>query len=98
MQSKGLLGDFSNTTVQKHSLFGAQPSSWSKSHPYVTAGKTIALPIQSFVAKVTFLLFNTLSRLVIVLLPRNKCLLVLWMKSLSTVIFFVVIFTSLLHF
>ena len=34
---------FSNTIVQKHQFFGAQLSLWSNSHPYMTAGKTIAL-------------------------------------------------------
>ena len=32
LQSKGLLRVFSNTTVQKHQFFGAQPSSQSNSH------------------------------------------------------------------
>ena len=32
LQSKGLLRVFSNTTVQKHQCFGAQPSSQSNSH------------------------------------------------------------------
>ena len=32
LQSQGLLRVFSNTTVQKHQFFGAQPSSWSNSH------------------------------------------------------------------
>ena len=32
LQSKGLSGVFSNTTVQKHQFFGAQPSSPSNSH------------------------------------------------------------------
>ena len=32
LQSKGLSRAFSNTTVQKHQFFGAQPSSWSNSH------------------------------------------------------------------
>ena len=32
------------------------------------------------------LLFNTLSRFVIAFLPRSKCLLILWLQSLSTVI------------
>ena len=30
--SKGLSSIFSNTTVQKHQFFGAQPSLWSNSH------------------------------------------------------------------
>ena len=32
LQSKGLSSIFSNTTVQKHQFFGAQPSSQSNSH------------------------------------------------------------------
>ena len=44
------------------------------SHPYMTAGKTIALIRQTFVGKVMSLLFNMLSRLVITFLPRGKCL------------------------
>ena len=32
LQSKGLSGVFSNTPVQKHQFFGAQPSSQSNSH------------------------------------------------------------------
>ena len=35
LQSKGLSGVFSNTTVQKHQFFGAQPSSQSNSHIHV---------------------------------------------------------------
>ena len=42
------------------------------SHPYTTTGKTIALTRQTFVDEVMSVLFNTLSRLVITLLPRNK--------------------------
>ena len=40
------------------------------SHPYITAGKTIALTRGTFVGKVMSLLFNMLSRLVITFLPR----------------------------
>ena len=46
------------------------------SHPYMTPGKTIALTKQTFVGKVMSLLFNMLSRLVIIYLPRSKCLLI----------------------
>ena len=56
------------------------------SHPYMTTGKTIALTIHTFVRKVISLLYNTLSRFVIALLPRSKCLLISWLQSLSTVI------------
>ena len=56
------------------------------SHPYMNTGKTIALTRRTFVGKVMSLLFNTLSRFVIAFLPRSKHLLILWLKSLSTVI------------
>jgi len=56
------------------------------SHPYMTTGKTIALTWRTFVDKVTSLLFNMLSRLVITFLPRSKCLLISWLQSPSTVI------------
>ena len=49
------------------------------SHPYMTTGKTIALTRQTFVGKVMSLLFNTLSKLVIVFLPRSKHLLISWL-------------------
>ena len=55
-------------------------------HPYLTTGKTIALTRQTFVGKVTSLLFNTLSRLVIAFLPRSKHLLISWLQSPSAVI------------
>ena len=35
LQSKGLSRVFSNTTVQKHQFFGAQPSSQSNSHIHI---------------------------------------------------------------
>ena len=54
--------------------------------PYMTTGKTIALTIGTLVSKVMSLLFNTLSRLVIAFLPRNKPLLISWLQSPSTVI------------
>ena len=56
------------------------------SHPYMTAGKSTALTRQTFVGKVMSLLFNMLSRLVIVFLPRRKRLLISWLQSPSAVI------------
>ena len=44
------------------------------SHPYMIAGKTIALTRRIFVGQVISLLLNMLSRLVITFLPRSKCL------------------------
>ena len=49
------------------------------SHPYMTAGKTIALTRWTFFGKVMSLLFNMISRFVIAFLPRSKCLLVSWL-------------------
>ena len=42
------------------------------SHPYMTTGKKIALTRWTFVGKVTSLLFNMLSRLVITFLPKGN--------------------------
>ena len=82
--------------LQHHNLKASvlQPSVFfmiQLSHPYMTAGKTIALSTQSFVGKVMSLLFmlpllNMLSRFVIAFLPRNKHLLISWLQSWSVVI------------
>ena len=96
MQSKGLSRVFSNTTIQRHRFFRAQPSSQANSHPYMTTGKTIALTRRTFVGKVLSLLFNMLSRLVhnfsskdclsilieVFLTNINECLLTLNMNLL----------------
>ena len=73
--SKGLSRVFSNITVQKHQFFHAQPSLWS-----------IALTRWAFGGKVMSLIFNMLSRLVTVFLPRSKHLLIPWLQSPSTVV------------
>ena len=52
----------------------------------MTTGKTIALPVSTFIGKVMSLLFNTLSQLVIAFLPRSKHLLISWLQSSSVVI------------
>ena len=71
----------SKTSVLWHSAFTMQLS-----QPYVTTGKTIALTIRTFVGRVMSLLFNTLSRFVILFLPRSNCLLISWLQSPSAVI------------
>ena len=63
-------------------LFTAQLS-----HPYMATGKAIALTRWTFVGKVMSLLFNMLSRLVIIFLPRSKHLLISWLQSSPAVIF-----------
>ena len=54
--------------------------------PYMPTGKTKALTRQTFAGKVIALLCNTLSRLVIIFLPRTKRLLISWLQSLPAVI------------
>ena len=56
------------------------------SHLYMTTGKTVALTGTDLVGKVIPLLFNILSRFVIVFLVRSKCLLISWLQSPSSVI------------
>ena len=56
------------------------------SHPYMTTGKIIALTIQIFVGTVMSLLFNTMSRFVIAVLPRSNHFLISWLWSPSAVI------------
>ena len=68
------------SNLQRSAFFIVQPS-----HPYMTTEKNIALTLQTFVSKVLSMLFNTLSRLVIALLPRSKCLLILWLQSLNCI-------------
>ena len=69
---KGLLQHHSSkaSTLHCSAFFMVQLS-----HPYMTAGRTIALTRQTFVSEVMSLLFNMLSRFVIDFLPRSKCLL-----------------------
>ena len=67
LSSKGLSRVFSSTTVLKYQfLWHSAFFIVQLSHPYVTTGKTIVLTRRTFVGKVMSLLFNMLSRLVIV--------------------------------
>ena len=52
----------------------------------MTTGKTIALTRQILGGKMMPLLFNMLSKFVIVFLPRSKHLLISWLQSPSEVI------------
>ena len=72
----------SKASILRHSAFFMVQFS----HSYVTTEKTIALYIEIFVGKVTSLLFNTLSRLVIAFLPRIKGHLISWLQLPSAVI------------
>ena len=72
----------SRASILRHSAFFIV----QLSHPYLTTAKTIALTRWIFIGKVMSLLFNMLSRFVIVFLPRSKCLLISWLQSPSAVI------------
>ena len=72
----------SKASILRHSAFFTV----QLSHPYMTTGKIIALTRRTFVGKVTSLLLNMLSRLVITFLPRSKHLLISWLQSPSAVI------------
>ena len=49
------------------------------SHPYMTPGKKQSFDWKTFVGKVTALVFDMLSRLVVTFLPRGKHLLISWL-------------------
>ena len=66
-------------SILKHSAFFMV----QLSHPF---RKTIALTRWTFVGKALSLLFNTLSRYVVVFLPWSKHLVILWLQSPSEVI------------
>ena len=72
----------SKASILQHSAFFIV----QLSHPCMTTGKTIALTRWTFVDNVMSLLFNMLSRLIITILPRSKCLLISWLQSTSAVI------------
>ena len=72
----------SKASILRHSAFFAV----QLSYPYMTTGQTIVLTRRTYVGKVMSLLFNMLSRLVIIFLPRSKCLLISWLKPPSAVI------------
>ena len=72
---RGLLQHHSlKASILRHSAFVVQLS-----QPYMTIGKTITLTVRTFVNKLMSLLFHILSRFVIVILPRCKHLLILWL-------------------
>ena len=72
----------SKASILQHSAFFIV----QLSHPYMTTGKTIILTGWNIDGKVMPLIFNMLSRLVIVFLPRSKHLLISWLQSPSIVI------------
>ena len=71
----------SKASILQHSAFFIL----QLSHPYMITGKTTALTRWTFVGKVTSLLFNIQSKLVIVFLPESKHLLISWLQFPSAV-------------
>ena len=59
VQSKGLSRVFPSTSLKASILWCSAFFMVQLSHPYITAGKTIALTRQTFVSQVMSLLFNT---------------------------------------
>ena len=78
---KSLLQHYnSKASILWHSLW------YNSQHPYMITWKTIALTIPTFFSKVMSLIFNMLSRLIIVFLWRSKTILISWLQSPSAVI------------
>ena len=73
--------------LQHHSSIATvlQCSAFQLSHLDMTTGKAIALTRWTFVSKVISLLFSMLSRFVIAIFPRSKCL-ISWLQPLYEVI------------
>ena len=77
---KGLFKSLLQHHSSKASIFPCSPFFMVQlSHPYMTTRKTMALTRRTFVGKVTSLLFKTLSRFDIVILPSSKHLLISWL-------------------
>ena len=74
----------SKASVLRHSTFFIVQLLYA----HMTTRKTIALTRWTFVGKVMSLLLNMLFGLVITFLPRSMCLLISWLQSQSTVIFY----------
>ena len=78
--SKGLFKSLLQHHSSNASIFPCSPFFMVQlSHPYMTTRKTIALTRRTFVGKVTSLLFKTLFRFDIVILPSSKHLLISWL-------------------
>ena len=78
---------FCSTPIQKHQFFGTQLSLLTNFHICTwVQEKSISLIMWTFVRKVMSLLFNMLSKFVIVFPLRSKHLLTSWLQSSSSVI------------
>ena len=86
LMSKGLTSLLQHYSLKASVLWHSAFFMIQLSYPYMTTGKTIALTRRTFVSKVTSLLLNMLSTLLIAFLPRSKCLLITWLQSPSAMI------------
>ena len=86
LQSKGLSRVFSNTTVQKHQFFSAQPSLWSNSHihTWLLEKPSLWLCVPLLAMWCLYSLIHCLG--VISILLKSKCRLTSCLQSLSAVI------------
>ena len=76
LQSEELSRVLSNTTIQKHHFFSAEPSLWSNSHIHAWLLENHRFNYRDFVGKIMSLFFNMLFRFVTAFLPKSKCLLI----------------------
>ena len=84
--SKGLSRVFFNTTVQKHQFFSAYLSLYSTLTTIHDYWKNDSFDQMNLCWQSNVSVFNILSRLLIVFLPRSKHLLISWLQSPSAVI------------
>ena len=83
---KGLSRVFSSTTVRKRQFFSVQPPLWSNSNIHTWLLEKLWFWQYGPLSAKWYLLFNTLSSIVIPFLPRSKHLLISWLQSQSSVI------------
>ena len=83
MELSSLLQHHSSKSINSLALSFLHSPTLTSTHDH---WKTIALTRWTFVSRVTSLLFNMLSRLVITFLPRSKRLLISWLQSPFAVI------------
>ena len=83
---QGLSGIFSSTSAWKHQFFGS-PLLYGPTLTFIhDYWKNHSFDYMDFCWQSDVSVSNTLSRFVIAFLQRSKCLLVLWLESLSAVI------------
>ena len=82
IQQSKWLSRVCSSTIQKYQFLNTQPSLWPSSHIHMWLLEKQYLGLYRHLSAKQCLFFNTLSRLVRAFLPRNKHLLMSWLKSL----------------